>query len=101
MGPDDERPAHHVNDSATSFQNPWVKPKSLLASGQVLSQFPLAFARRLEDHPAKPVQVVRPDFGGDVPSSDALRATWLGHAVRLYTASMLRCLTFKRVRASW
>jgi hypothetical protein len=82
MARNDQRPAHHANDAGTAFQNPWMQPKGLLASGQVLSQFPIAFARRLEDHPMKPISVVRPDFGGDVLTTDAIRATWLGHAVR-------------------
>jgi hypothetical protein len=77
-----ERPMHHANDNGTSFQNPWMKPKGLLASGQVLTQFPLAFERELQAHHVTPVRVVEPDFGGPVARSDALKATWLGHAVR-------------------
>lgn len=76
-----ERPAHHANDTATSFQNPWP-PKSLLASKQVFSQFPLALARRIEGTHIKTVEVVKPDFAKTVPDEGVIKATWLGHAVR-------------------
>ncbi|KAJ3540117.1 hypothetical protein NM688_g6271 [Phlebia brevispora] len=76
--PDTPPPSHHADDSATSFQNPWP-PKSLLASHQVFSQFPLALAKRIEGE-VKSVKVVRPDFARDVSDEGVIKATWLGHA---------------------
>jgi hypothetical protein len=97
-----ERPAHHANDQGTAFQNPWVKPKSLLASGQVLAQFPLAFERELEVHHITPVRVVEPDFGGPIPRVDAIKATWLGHAVcGLHTLLRAACTSHSSYRALW
>lgn len=74
-------PAHHANSSASAFQNPWP-PRSLLASKQVFSQFPLALAKQLEEYKVTPTKVRRPDFGHGEPDEDAVKATWLGHAVR-------------------
>ena len=42
--PDTDPPAHHANANATAFQNTWP-PKLLLASRQVLAQFPLRASR--------------------------------------------------------
>jgi N-acyl-phosphatidylethanolamine-hydrolysing phospholipase D len=80
---EDTRPPHHANSPASSFKNPWVQPKSLLESGQGLlnNNFPLAFAKRLHDHPALPVEVIKPDWGKDEPDQGRVKATWLGHAV--------------------
>jgi N-acyl-phosphatidylethanolamine-hydrolysing phospholipase D len=86
-----EAPTHHANASASAFQNPWVQPKSLYESGQVLSQFPLAWARRLEDHPARPVKVVQPDFGRGSPDEGVVKATWVGHAVRDISTHATQC----------
>ena len=61
-----------------------------MASGQVLSQFPLAFARRFEGHPAEPIQVVKPTFGAEAFDASVIKATWLGHAVRRSDARMHR-----------
>ncbi|PSR75345.1 hypothetical protein PHLCEN_2v9208 [Hermanssonia centrifuga] len=80
--PDSPPPSHHANDSATAFLNPWAA-KSLLASRQVFSQFPLALAKRIEGYPIKQVKVITPDFGQSVPEDDVLKATWLGHAVSI------------------
>lgn len=98
-----ERPAHHANDDETSFQNPWMKPKSLLASGQVLAQqFPIAFERELQAHHITPVRVVEPDFGGPLARSNSLKATWLGHAVRIYLyVHTAPTQTHSSGRASW
>lgn len=79
---DTDSPPHHANDSGTSFQNPWP-PKSLLASRQVFSQFPLALAKRIEGYDIKTVQTVQPDFGQGTADEGAVKATWLGHAVCL------------------
>lgn len=78
--PDTDPPAHHANGSATAFQNPWP-PKSLLASRQVFSQFPLALAKRIEGYDIKRIRVVKPDFGEGSPDEGRIKATWLGHAV--------------------
>jgi N-acyl-phosphatidylethanolamine-hydrolysing phospholipase D len=84
------KPAHHVNSEATGFRNPWVQPKSLLESGQVIwNKFPLEWARRLHDHPAEQVRVVKPDFGKDSPDEGRVKATWLGHAVRVAICTSL------------
>ena len=83
FGSGDEIPPphpHHANKTASSFQNPWA-PKSLLASKQVFSQFPLALARRIEGENIRNVEVVAPDFHQGVPDEDVIKATWLGHAV--------------------
>jgi UDP-N-acetylenolpyruvoylglucosamine reductase len=78
-----KRPDHHANKRGTAFRNPWLsQPKGLLASGQVFSQFPLAFAKRLAGHDLEPVQAVKPTFATQAPEVDAIKATWLGHAVR-------------------
>ncbi|KAI0684086.1 beta-lactamase superfamily domain-containing protein [Cytidiella melzeri] len=79
--PDSPPPAHHANDSATAFQNPW-EVQSLLASKQVLYQFPLALAKRVEEerHRMKQVKVVQPDFGRDTNDEGVIKATWVGHA---------------------
>jgi hypothetical protein len=75
------RPAHHADSNQTAFRNPWVQPKSLLASGQVLAQqWPFALAKSLEGHPINQVEVVKPNFTRENGSN--IRATWLGHAVR-------------------
>jgi N-acyl-phosphatidylethanolamine-hydrolysing phospholipase D len=78
-----KRPDHHANKRGTAFRNPWLsQPKGLLASGQVFSQFPLAFAKRLERLDLEPIQTVKPTFATQTPEVDAIKATWLGHAVR-------------------
>lgn len=76
----DTRPSHHANSSASSFKNPWVQPKGLLEG--LFNSFPLSLAKRLHDHPARPVKVVEPDWGKDEPDAGRVKATWLGHAVR-------------------
>jgi hypothetical protein len=88
------QPAHHASKTANSFQNPWMQPKGLLESGQVLSQFPLAFEKRLEASHITPTKVITPDFGGDKSSGEAIKATWLGHAVRSKLSSL-------RLYADW
>ncbi|KAF7793291.1 hypothetical protein EIP86_004402 [Pleurotus ostreatoroseus] len=77
--PDTPPPDHHANDSANSFRNPWP-PKSLLASHQVFSQFPIALAKRIEGYHIKDVKVISPDFARDAPDEGVIKATWLGHA---------------------
>lgn len=93
--PDNLPPAHHANDSATAFQNPW-EVKSLLASKQVLSQFPLALAKRVEEQRGhvKQVHVVKPDFGSDTTDEEVIKVTWVGHAVRSYGLYSIYALTF-------
>lgn len=80
--PENSPPSHHANDSATAFQNPW-EAKSLLSSGQIFSQFPLALANRVEElrgH-VKQVTVVKPDFSSSASDVEVIKVTWLGHAV--------------------
>ena len=80
--PENSPPPHHTNDSATAFQNPW-EAKSLLASRQLFSQFPLALANRIEEQRlhVKQVTVVKPDFGSSTSDVGVIKVTWLGHAV--------------------
>ena len=80
--PDTPPPDHHANDSANSFRNPWP-PKSLLASHQVFSQFPIALAKRIEGYHIKDVKAISPDFARDAPDEGVIKATWLGHAVSI------------------
>jgi N-acyl-phosphatidylethanolamine-hydrolysing phospholipase D len=95
MSEKSELPAHHVDSSGTAFQNPWMQPKGLLASGQVLAQWPLAFERDIAAHHITPIQVVKPDFGGHDTRQDAIKATWLGHAVCSVRARTLRRCTLR------
>lgn len=75
-------PAHHTNESATGFRNPWDQSKGLLASGQVFTRFPFEWAKELHESSARPCKLVTPDFGAKAPDDGVLKATWLGHAVR-------------------
>ncbi|KAI0340000.1 Metallo-hydrolase/oxidoreductase [Trametopsis cervina] len=79
--PDSPPPSHHANDSATAFQNPWAV-KSLLASKQILSQFPIALAKRVDELRThrRPIEVVKPDFGVETADEGVIKATWVGHA---------------------
>ena len=88
--PPEEPPAHHADHSRTSFQNPWP-PKSLLASRQVFSQFPIALAKRIEGYHIKTVKTIRPDFGRGSPDEGVIKATWVGHAVRIHLSSF-KCI---------
>ena len=88
--PNEEPPAHHANHSGTSFRNPWP-PKSLLASRQVFSQFPLALAKRVEGCDIKLVATVQPDFGHGLSDEGVIKATWLGHAVRTTAKYEAQC----------
>lgn len=84
--PDSPPPSHHANDSATAFQNPWAV-KSLLASKQILSQFPIALAKRVDELRThrRPIEVVKPDFGVATADEGVIKATWVGHAVSIYS----------------
>lgn len=92
--PDSPPPLHHANASGTAFQNPWAV-KSLVASKQILSQFPLALARRVGEFrdSIKEVQVVKPDFGKGSADEGVIKATWVGHAVRGMNLDVC-CLTW-------
>jgi hypothetical protein len=82
-GDTDKHPAHHANDTKSAFKNPWVKPKGLVASGQVLaSHFPLEIAQKREGIEIQPIKVINPTFGRDENKS-TIKATWLGHAVSI------------------
>lgn len=84
------RPSHHLNDTKSSFTNPW--PSAVFPSLTELcwsGGFPLGWARKhLHRHPkAESIKVVKPDWGSSYLSSHpkleerkALRGTWLGHA---------------------
>lgn len=81
-----ERPSHHANSSATLFRNPWEEPQETSFSNWQLPTapgwpgLPFEWAKEFAQHSHKPVEVVQPTFGTE--RSDAVKATWLGHAVR-------------------
>ncbi|KAI1790388.1 N-acyl-phosphatidylethanolamine-hydrolyzing phospholipase D [Ganoderma leucocontextum] len=74
------QPAHHANDSATYFQNPWPSFRPLPASRwlRFFVTSPLSLPSIPYDLSAQiPSQV--PDWAaGSAP--DSVKATWLGHA---------------------
>ncbi|KZS91257.1 Metallo-hydrolase/oxidoreductase [Sistotremastrum niveocremeum HHB9708] len=79
-----ERPSHHANSSATLFRNPWEEPEETSFSNWQLPTapgwpgLPFEWAKEFAQHSHKPVEVVKPTFGSE--RSDAVKATWLGHA---------------------
>lgn len=80
------RPSHHANSTATSFRNPWEEPQEtsfadwLLPSAPTWPGLPFEWAKAVVEHSHKPVEVVKPTFG--TGKDEAIKATWLGHAVR-------------------
>ncbi|KAH8114286.1 Metallo-hydrolase/oxidoreductase [Phellopilus nigrolimitatus] len=90
------RPAHHADDSATLFQNPWQTPEEpagdlntrssssstnwLWGLPALLGNIPIEWAKDLAGHNQSLINVVKPDFDASDTSKDAVKATWLGHA---------------------
>jgi len=107
------RPKHHANSSRSLFQNPWMAAESTAAPPSTRSSHPpsrkstlngnywpaipssfqlptLERVRASASHPHPPIKVVNPDWGvrstsnsNSTDSEPSLKATWLGHAVRL------------------
>lgn len=74
------RPTHHLNDTASSFTNPW--PQALFAATSLL-RLPFVRAEPFDRPDIKPTETVKPDWSlYATPQDDGLRFTWLGHAVR-------------------
>jgi len=83
-----KRPAHHANDSATAFKNPWPSASTPTWGELLKLSFPLGW---YPSHPPSeqilPVKVVMPDWGApalqqrtEESKSKCIVATWLGHA---------------------
>src|ERR1700761_5184896 len=93
-----KRPPHHANTEGTLFRNPWDDKERDGSSFSISSlprflkdgwaEFPLEWAKEHTDNPHKPVTVVNPTFGlgltGKEDRGKEIKATWLGHAVRLH-----------------
>jgi hypothetical protein len=86
----DARPSHHANSIRTLFQNPWddvIRDSSPAPTRQwsfpEISDIPIEWAKQHPEHPHKPVEVIKPNFGNDSTKFGNLKATWLGHAVCL------------------
>src|ERR1700760_3501888 len=85
-----KRPSHHLNGSATSFQNPWPSAGRPTWAELLKVSFPLGWYSDAPDLPShvRPVKVVKPDWGAPSlrslkeqnPKSNHVIATWLGHA---------------------
>ncbi|KIW93591.1 uncharacterized protein Z519_06196 [Cladophialophora bantiana CBS 173.52] len=85
------RPAHHSNNSANAFINPW--PSAWMPSWAELlqSSFPLGwYSDELSGHKrARQLKVITPDWGKadlgrrNLDKSDCVVGTWLGHASAL------------------
>ncbi|SGY21131.1 BQ5605_C016g08200 [Microbotryum silenes-dioicae] len=91
------RPAHHANDSKSSFKNPWPSASAPSFSEMLSGGLPIGFPHRhLHEHPrARALQVLKPDWGAAKLSHGSsqthtpcegmnkqgkLLGTWLGHA---------------------
>ena len=78
------RPAHHANDSGTSFRNPWPSAATPTWSELASSSFPVAWAHQhLHSHPkSQPIKLITPTWGSDLhrSSDERMLGTWLGHA---------------------
>ena len=82
------RPAHHTNDTKTSFQNPWPSAQKPTWPELLQAKFPLAWYEDLaKKHPGtKDVKVMAPDWGAaDLKKRGLERevcivGTTLGHA---------------------
>ncbi|KAF7981423.1 hypothetical protein HWV62_33413 [Athelia sp. TMB] len=71
------RPAHHLNDSKSSFVNPWPQA----AWPAVSSLFALPFVRSDPlGGDVEPIKTVTPDWSAYAQHEDGIRFTWLGHA---------------------
>lgn len=79
----DSLPAHHLPNNA-GFKNPWPSAQPPGWQDFLSPSFPLTIAKH-PDPTTKPTQTIDPDWSkyDDRKKSDAIVATWLGHAVRL------------------
>lgn len=90
--PRSARPAHHANDSATAFKNPWPSADAPTWTELAQQPFPIGWAMpALHTHAkAREVRVVQPDWGQvqlevlaaerGVERNQCVVGTWLGHA---------------------
>jgi N-acyl-phosphatidylethanolamine-hydrolysing phospholipase D len=83
------RPAHHANNSATLFQNPWPSADKPSWSELLTISNPLSWYNNhnLHENPqAREIQVLKPDWGTSSLKNRGLEkekcviGTWLGHA---------------------
>jgi N-acyl-phosphatidylethanolamine-hydrolysing phospholipase D len=82
-----KRPAHHANNSATAFKNPWPSAEAPTWNELFQLSFPFSWYPSLHHHQhAHDIKVVRPDWGKSnleaksLNKSDSVIGTWLGHA---------------------
>ncbi|KUJ12962.1 Metallo-hydrolase/oxidoreductase [Mollisia scopiformis] len=83
------RPAHHANNSATLFRNPWPSAEKPTWSELLTISNPLSWYNNHDlhkDERAREIKVVQPDWGISSPKNRGLKqencivGTWLGHA---------------------
>ena len=85
------RPAHHANNSATAFVNPWSSAGAPTWGELVQSSFPLGFYKdeHIRHEKARALKVVTPDWGAaslkrrSLDKTRSIVGTWLGHASAL------------------
>ncbi|KZP06102.1 Metallo-hydrolase/oxidoreductase [Athelia psychrophila] len=71
------RPAHHLNDTKSSFANPW--PQAAWPAASALLALPFVRAEPVSSD-VHPVKTVEPDWTAYEQREDGIRFTWLGHA---------------------
>ena len=111
------RPPHHAHHSRSLFQNRWTPAEATPNTSTTSTYWPafsaglnlstistfltnpsisLVRVRNSEIHPHPPVKVVKPDWGHSASTAGSsqppdVRATWLGHAVRVAEPTRARC----------
>jgi N-acyl-phosphatidylethanolamine-hydrolysing phospholipase D len=82
-----KRPAHHANNTATAFKNPWPSADAPTWNELFQLSFPVSWYPSLHHHQhAHDIKVVRPDWGKSslekkgLRKCDSIIGTWLGHA---------------------
>jgi N-acyl-phosphatidylethanolamine-hydrolysing phospholipase D len=82
-----KRPAHHANNTASAFKNPWPSGDAPTWNELFQLSFPFSWYPSLHHHHHDhDVTVVRPDWGKSsleskgLKKSDSIIGTWLGHA---------------------
>jgi N-acyl-phosphatidylethanolamine-hydrolysing phospholipase D len=98
-----QRPAHHVNDSATKFRNPDPAAGAPTWAELTGLSFPLGWYPPEPETPSqiRPIKVVTPDWGAEATklreatssNSEYLVATWLGHAGAMVELPSLKSST--------
>ena len=86
-----QRPAHHANNSATAFVNPWPSGTAPTWGELAQSSFPLSWYKdeHVRHEKARELQVLTPDWGEaslkkrNLDKRDSVIGTWLGHASAL------------------